>query len=124
MFSHRFLLYIMLPLGLIFCTIVFWLIIKCIIRIFKESYYKNGIICLWVNLYVIYPVIIKESFKVVDCVTLNDKVYLRTDLTFECWTEDHVSIILKYGIPFIFIILSFPAMIFLFLQSNRDSLND
>lgn len=35
-----------------------------------------------------------------------------------------MSIMLKYGIPFIFMILAFPAMIFLFLQSNRDSLND
>lgn len=73
---------IVLPFGLMIITVTFWLIIKCIIRVFKETYYKNAVVMVWINLYMVFPVIVAAGYSIVDCQNIAGGYYLRMDYTY------------------------------------------
>ncbi|CDW89848.1 UNKNOWN [Stylonychia lemnae] len=81
---------------------------------------------LFVILNGILPIILSNSFSLFSCVQMDDgKQYLRSDMSIECWTQEHKNFSLPISLPFILVwAICFPVFITLQLMRNRKSLSE
>jgi hypothetical protein len=73
----------------------------------------------------LYPTITKNCFDVFNCITIDNKQYLKRDLAVECWGSEHIRLSFMIGIPiFLIWILGFPLTILAILKRNTKNFDD
>ena len=50
-------------------------------------------------MYLIYPTLCKQVFRLFTCVEIGSKWYLSADLQVECFVKDHLTVVLVLGVP-------------------------
>merc|ERR1711871_746965 len=70
--------------------------------------------------YLLFPTLCGQAFRVFDCITIAGKQYLAVDLEHPCYESDHLLAVLTLGLGQLFgFVLGLPALVLLFLRRNR-----
>ena len=80
----------------------------------------------FIIVHILYPSIANYTFSLFNCTQgPQNKLYMKSDLSLECWTSEHISLCLKFGLPLLlFWILGFPTFILLSLRRNLPRLKN
>lgn len=109
------------PLGLILVSFLFWTILKYLKKINGIFDKLNPTI---IGIYfMIQPDILNECVKMLICIEIEEKYYLKYEPFFSCETDYHIKIVNFYVWP-VFIIWSFliPFVLFMILYFNKKKL--
>ncbi|CDW91485.1 UNKNOWN [Stylonychia lemnae] len=92
----------------------------------KSNYFSNFKTSIILFAYLCYPIITQNSFSLFSCVSLDDgNQYLRSDMSIQCWSNEHYKFSTAIAIPFIFLwSLCFPIFISLQLLRYKNNLSD
>ena len=75
-------------------------------------------------LYLIYPTLISNAFKLFDCTDIGGRSYLQSDLEERCYVGRHMLMVFILGLPqLIIFVLGLPLLLFWFLLKNHDELH-
>ncbi len=56
---------------------------------------------------------------------IDGTLYLRRDLSEECWTKSHFQMAMTIGIPFLVVwVIAFPLLVYREIEKNKGNLND
>jgi len=92
---------------------------------YKATYVRNFVALNMTFIFLIYPTITSYSFGMFNCYEVEEVNYLSVDFSIECWSSEHISLVLKYTLPALLIwVLGFPFTIFYILNRNKASLNE
>ena len=91
---------------------------------YGTNYIRNFIATNITFIFLIYPTITSYTFGMFNCTEVEGISYLTTDLSYECWSSDHISLLLKYTLPALLIwVIGFPVFIFFVLYRHRFDLS-
>ena len=75
-------------------------------------------------MYLIYPTLVSNAFKVFDCRRIGDVLYLQVDLEEVCFTGRHMWMVVVLGTPQLLgFVLGLPCLLYLFLKRNHSDLH-
>lgn len=91
---------------------------------FDRAFKGYGITTLTVVLFGMHPSIVRNTFLMIACQKLGPdgkQAYLASDLEEECWTPNHMSMLIIVCLPMtIFWVVGIPLIIFIHMFSNRE----
>ena len=117
---------------------LFWLlIIVFAVLIVKSAYFREElknlkhkifskyILFLLLCAYMFYPMILKSSFTLMDCLKLdqNDSTtYLRESPDIQCWSKEHLQNLIAYGLPGLILWgVTFPCFLLVLLHNAKKN---
>jgi len=125
-YFYSMILVFILPFALSAFFSVFWFALSRIKPSrFKETYKRSLVSTIFIFLYLFYPIISSTAFEGLNCIEIEDKKYLKVDLSVECWSKEHTPIALFLCIPAVLIYtIGVPLFVFVFLSKNKKRLED
>ena len=78
------------------------------------------VVTIGVTVYLVFPTLCTNAFRVFDCKTIAGKQYLSVDLEYPCYESDHLVAVLTLGASQLFVfVIGLPLLVLLFLRRNR-----
>jgi hypothetical protein len=78
------------------------------------------VVTVGVVIYLIYPQLCSQAFKIFDCKTVAGVQYLALDLEHKCYKDTHLAAVLLLGMSQLMIfVVGLPALMLRFLRRNR-----
>ncbi|CDW90255.1 UNKNOWN [Stylonychia lemnae] len=126
MYIIKVIIFGLLPLILSMFGAIFWIVLQAIKKQYgqKMNIQQNILVSSFIFAYLCYPLITNQTFSLFSCSTLDNKQFLKQDLSIECWVGDHLNIAVYIGISLIGIwTIGFP-LIHYYLPYIDPRLND
>ena len=104
----------LLPFVFGILSLLFWFFLRILKPLrFKETYLANSFATFLVFTYLFYPSIVNYGFSMINCIEVENELYLVNDMGIKCWGTEHKKILYQYTLPIVIIwIIGFPLFIF------------
>jgi hypothetical protein len=61
----------------------------------------------------------------IDCITIDDVEYLKSDFNTVCWTSEHYFLLYALALPILMVwVIGYPIMVFVLLRKNRSKFDE
>ena len=116
----------MLPLFLIFVSLVCWSVLYSISKKWFQDFRRNVAVTIIVIIYLLHPTITKVSFEVFQWIRIDETEYrVKLDLDIVWFSAEHIKWCFILGFPMImFWVIGCPLAVSIILFKNRKNLNE
>ena len=116
----------MLPLFLIFVSLVCWSVLYSISKKWFQDFKRNVAVTIIVIIYLLHPTITKVSFEVFQWIRIDETEYrVKLDLDIVWFSAEHIKWCFILGFPMIiFWVIGCPLAVSIILFKNRKNLNE
>ncbi|EAR96745.3 transmembrane protein, putative (macronuclear) [Tetrahymena thermophila SB210] len=87
-------------------------------------YYALSTACLFLIIF-IQPDLVAQFIALISCRTIGDRVYILSNVSYECFTEQHIKYMIILVVPLLIIwVLIIPLVLIMLLVSKKSKLDD
>jgi hypothetical protein len=80
----------LLPIGLGLIASILWMVFYFLVKNNKEMQVRQNImVTVFIITFIAYPTITSLTFSLFNCTEVDGNLYLKRDLSVECWTKSH-----------------------------------
>ena len=117
---------IFLPVILVLIFLIIWIILYLISNKMFGNFKRNIIISIICTLFLLHPNLTKQSLSLFECISVgDDKMRMRTNMDYGCYSLDHIKWIAIVGLPSLIIwVIATPIFAFTILYKNRNKLEE